>query len=494
MALPPAFAASALYDSLLQSALKRFLARATLELEASLTDSSISTLSIEPTDDPCELVLRWFGTRHILHVPRAQPFTAHELRVARAIGEVLSARYQSILDPSVLATRADLFQGLIEDRYVAAFLDRRPYRAGTERNRADRLANCIEVLRVAALSSYESHAISSGVLVLGDDAPHPRHQAARLYGQPLTAAKSFYRLCDGVRTVFLIGEDGLLLDIIDITHRAREIHPMMAITSPCPSAYRQHAAATLGTRDTCIVLSPSHEIKVFAEGALVFTFRNAEWHLLDVEAKYVQWLEAVGSRPIAEKLFQCALDMADARQGALLVVLRDAEAAGVAGRAHRSPRPPGTRPRRQRGAPAPAALSAARPHARGCRRDGADGAGQPGRRDRRRYAGPADRGWRHPDASARGGQRRLGVGRGPDDGGAGGRPVRRGPQGEYRRDDHVLRRSQPLEHLSQNRQEHRTQDNRNSAFPSRTGVVSIPEALSPVLRAPGFLCSCPEAG
>lgn len=327
MPVPPAFAASALYDSLLQGALQRFLARATLELEASLTDSDIRSLSIEPTDDPCELVLRWFGTRHILHVPRSQPFTAHELRVARAIGEVLAARYSAIFDSAVMAARADLFQGLIEDRYVAAFLDRRPYRAGAERNRADRLASCIEVLRVAALSSYESHAISSGVLVLGDDEPHRRHAMARMYGQPLTAVKSFYRLCDGLRTVFLIGEDGLLLDIIDITHRAREIHPMMAITSPCPSAYRQHAASTLGTRDTCIVLSPSHEIKVFAEGAHVFTFRNAEWHLLDVEAKYVQWLQAVGSRPIAEKLFQCALDMADARQGALLVVLRDTTAA-----------------------------------------------------------------------------------------------------------------------------------------------------------------------
>jgi hypothetical protein len=261
MPVPPAFAASALYDSLLQGALQRFLARATLELEASLTDSDIRSLAIEPTDDPCELVLRWFGTRHILHVPRSQPFTAHELRVARAIGEVLAARYSTIFDSAVMAARADLFQGLIEDRYVAAFLDRRPYRAGVERNRADRLAHCIEVLRVAALSSYESHAISSGVLVLGDDEPHARQGAARMYGQSLTAIKSFYRLCDGMRTVFLVGEDGLLLDIIDITHRAREIHPMMAITSPCPSAYRQHAASTLGTRDTCIVLSPSHEIK-----------------------------------------------------------------------------------------------------------------------------------------------------------------------------------------------------------------------------------------
>ncbi len=329
MPLPPAFAASALYDSLLQNALQRFLARATLEVEASLSESSTGTLAIEPTDDPSELVLRWFGTRHVLHVPRALPFTAHELRVARAIGEVLSARYRAIFDPATLAARGELFQGLIEDRYVAAFLDRRPYQAGAERTRADRLASVIEVLRVAALSSYESHAISSGALVLGEEAAHERRDDARLYGQPLTAAKSFYRLCDGVRTVFLVGADGLLLDIIDINRRARQVHPTMTVASPCPTTYRQHAAATLGTREACIVLTPSHEIKAFADGAHVFTFRNAQWHLIDVEAKYARWLQAVGSRHIAEKLFQCALDMAESRQGALLVVLRDRASAGA---------------------------------------------------------------------------------------------------------------------------------------------------------------------
>ena len=323
MALPPAFAASALYDSLLQSALKRFLARATLEVESAMSESSDGRLAMDPTDDPCEIVVRWFGTRHILHVPRDQPFTSHELRVARAIGEVLEARYAAIFDSSILAARADLFQGLIEDRYVAAFLEASSYQATVERSRADRLATCIEVLRVAALSSYENRPISSGVLCLGDTSGHPRHSTARLYGQPLTAVKSFYRLCDGLSTVFLVSEDGLLLDIVDISHRARDIHAFPAIGSPCATPYRQHAAATLGTKDTVIVLSPSHEIKVFAEGAHVFTFRNAAWHLLDVEAKYSQWLQMVGHRTLGERLFQAALDMADARQGALFVVLRD---------------------------------------------------------------------------------------------------------------------------------------------------------------------------
>lgn len=322
MALPPAFAASALYDSLLQSALKRFLARATLEVESALSESADGRLAMDPSDDPCEIVVRWFGTRHILHVPREQPFTEHELRMARAIGEVLEARYVAIFDSSILASRADLFQGLIEDRYVAAFLDARHYRATAERTRADRLATCIEVLRVAALSSYENRPISSGVLCLGEPTSMRRAGAARLYGQPLTSVKSFYRLCDGLNTVFLVGEDGLLLDVVDVSHRARDMHDIRPVGSPCATTYRDHAASTLGTRDTLVVLSPSHEIKVFAEGAHVFTFRNAAWHLLDIEAKYAQWLHAVGSRTIAERLFQAALDMSDARQGALFVVLR----------------------------------------------------------------------------------------------------------------------------------------------------------------------------
>ena len=72
----------------------------------------------------------------------------------------------------------------------------------------------------------------------------------------------------------------------------------------------------------CIVLSPSREIKVFAEGAQVFTFRNADWHLLDLQAKYVMWAAAVGRPALARRLFQTALDLADAREGALFVVLR----------------------------------------------------------------------------------------------------------------------------------------------------------------------------
>jgi hypothetical protein len=332
MTLPPVFAASALYDNLLQAALRQFFDRATFETVATPSLSSDGRLAIEPTGDPSALVVRWFGTRHVLNVPSLRPFTAHEVRLARAIGAVLAARYRAIFDPKQMVERGDLFRGAIEDRYVAAFLDEGVYSRplGTAQSRADLVANVIEVLRVAALSSYENRAISSGVLLLDTDgdpstAAPPDAQAYR-YSLTLTAVKSFYRVCDGVATMFLVNRDGFVLDIVNLEQWRRTHDPGAELEVTCPAPYRAHALATVGNRNICVVLSPNHEIKVFAEGVQMFTFSNARWHLLDLKAKYDLWTSAVGNPPLAERLFQAALDLADARQGALFVLLRDAPA------------------------------------------------------------------------------------------------------------------------------------------------------------------------
>jgi hypothetical protein len=331
MSVPPVFAASALYDNLLQAALRQFFDRATFEIEPTPSLSSDGRLAIEPTGDPSVLSIRWFGTRHVLHVPTRRPFTGHEVRLARAIGGVLAARYRAIFDPSQMLERGDLFRGAIEDRYVGAFLDPRAYgdKAYGEaaQARADLVATIIETLRVAAMSSYENRAISSGVLLLegDDDGRRARGTADEdryHYSQALTAIKSFYRLCDGLQTLFLVNRSGVVLDIVEIA-RYSEARPLRV---PCPTPYRSHAQATAGDGNLCIVLSPSHEIKIFAEGLHVFSFRNARWHLLDLQAKYEMWASSVGTRQLAERLFQTALDLADARQGALFVVLRDAAA------------------------------------------------------------------------------------------------------------------------------------------------------------------------
>ena len=207
--LPPALAVGALYDTFLQNALRQFFSRATFDTEPILSASSDGRLAIEASDDPCALVVRWFGTRYILRVPERRPFTEQETRFAKAIGSVLAARYRAILNPKLMIDRGELFRGAIEDRYVGAFLDNSSYEVSKGEPRADRIASAIEVLRVAALSSYENRPISTGVLLLGTEqdpaGPRPpRPPGAHYYTQALTGVKSFFRLVDGLRTMFLL--------------------------------------------------------------------------------------------------------------------------------------------------------------------------------------------------------------------------------------------------------------------------------------------------
>ena len=325
--LPPALLVGAHYDTFLQRALKRFFERATLETESVPSPSSDGRLSIEGTDDPCALTVRWFGNRYLLRAQPSRPFTTHEIRFARAIGSVLESRYRAILKPELMVERSGLFRGAIEDRYVGAFFDGTPYSPRADGGRSERVAEVLEMLRVAALSSYENKPIPTGVLLLeGDADPIGAYPAAERdwphYTGALTSIKSFFRLADGLRTVFLVARDGRLLDIVDIGRWGWASVGPGDVDVPCARAYAAHAAATRSGRHVCVVLSPSREIKVFSEGAQLFTFRNADWHLLDLQAKYVMWAAAVGRPALARRLFQTALDLADAREGALFVVLR----------------------------------------------------------------------------------------------------------------------------------------------------------------------------
>ena len=329
---------TSLFDNMLQSALRQFFDRATLDAEPSPSATSDAQLAIEPSANPLALIVRWFGTRYTLRVPGAWAFTAHEVRLARAIGAVLAARYHAIHNPRIIAERAGLFSGAIEDRYVGAFLDHRAYAMDAREARADRIASIIELLRVAALSSYENRPISTGVLLLGTDDDPTRPGAPAV--SPVTSLdslariKTFYRLADGVRTVFLASAEGRLLDIVDIDRWGNETDAHLHATReggrrqqtlhvPCAKPFQPHARATMQHGHVCVVLSPSREIKVFAEGAELFAFRGASWHLLDVHAKYRLWADAVGNEPLARRLFQTARDLADAREGALFLVARE---------------------------------------------------------------------------------------------------------------------------------------------------------------------------
>ena len=262
-----------------------------------------------------------------------------------------------------------------------------------------------------------------------------------------------------------------MLDIVEVCRYARPA----TLEVPGPATYRPHALATVGSGNICIVLSPSHEIKVFAEGAQVFSFRNARWHLLDIQAKYEMWAEAVGNRALAERLFQTALDLADAREGALFVVLRDrrgvAAAAGGAGR-------PARRDARlaERGAVAGATDAHAaradgdRARSRRPRRAGAhrrrDGHGPSGRL---LAVGAILLHTEPPEPHSN-----LGGGRRAHDRGDGGRPLRRRAEGERRRPDHLLRSAgADLGHLTQSTDVSRqSESSRQSASESTVRVDS----------------------
>ncbi len=332
MSITPDLGVGARYDSLLQSALRQFFDRAELDAQQTPASPSDSRMAIEPSANPAALIIRWFGTRYTLRVPGRWAFSAHEVRLAQVIGAVLAARYHAILNPRIIAERGDLFRGVIEDRYVGAFLDHKAYTIETREARADRIASVIELLRVAALSSYENRPISTGVLMLGtpDDPCRPGRlpgATAPSYSKQLTAIKSFHRLADGVNTVFLANSDCRLLDVVDIERWATHACRHQVLQVPCAKAYQAHARATLVGGHVCAVLSPSREIKIFAEGAEVFAFRGAAWHLLDLQAKFRLWADAVGDDGLALRLFQTALDLADAREGALFLVAREPEAA-----------------------------------------------------------------------------------------------------------------------------------------------------------------------
>jgi hypothetical protein len=328
MTLTPDLGVGARYDSLLQSALRQFFDRAALDAQQTPAASPDSRLAIEPSANPAALIIRWFGTRYTLRVPGRWAFSAHEVRLAQVIGSVLAARYHAILNPRIIAERGDLFRGVIEDRYVGAFLDHKAYTIETREARADRIASVIELLRVAALSSYENRPISTGVLLLSgmDDPCRPGRGVAATapsYSKQLTAIKSFHRLADGVNTVFLANAEGRLLDVVDIDRWATHVCHNQVLQVPCAKAFQAHARATLPAGHVCAVLSPSREIKIFAEGAEIFAFRGAAWHLLDLQAKFRLWADAVGDDALALRLFQTALDLADAREGALFLVARD---------------------------------------------------------------------------------------------------------------------------------------------------------------------------
>ncbi len=288
----------------------------------------------ENDDSPESVRVSLYGNWYRLSVPGNLRLGPCDRDLIRAIGRVMELHHQILFRRSRISL-LQLRRGMPEDHYIAACLDPSAYSAAA--TSPSRIAEAILTLRTMALSTYENRRVTTGAIIVGPGAgPGPvrlcttrqRSAQALNFGVELTSLKTVHRLCDGRRTLFLVDHQGKLADVVDIRHwaicQSRESddqEPTLSV--PCPRVYTFHALATRSGGHVCLVLSLNQEIKVFAAGVQAFVFAHGRWRVLDPESKYARWESAVGSPRLARVLFQTALDLAEERQGGLLVVVAD---------------------------------------------------------------------------------------------------------------------------------------------------------------------------
>lgn len=316
-----------LYQMFLRRTLEHFFPDGVMDVVGDRSfiewDSSPLEQNFRIEDDPDGLgvFVEWFRTRYAFQPGSPTPFLPSERRLIETILRALDLRFRGLFDAEA-AHRIDRFHYVLEDLIVADYLNpAEPYR----------IPAALEALRISSLSTYENRRVSSGVLLLGTDhdpaAPHRLNpEGAPRFNTRLTAIKGFHRLCDGVRTVYLVDSHGELFRAVDIHRWAELTQGGESLANPCPRDYVSHAKATRTGGHVCLILTPAQEIKVFARGTLAFAFSDARWRLLDIPTKFAAWREAVGesrSTDLAHRLFQAALNLSEDRKGALFVVLRD---------------------------------------------------------------------------------------------------------------------------------------------------------------------------
>ncbi|WP_240907218.1 diadenylate cyclase [Paludisphaera rhizosphaerae] len=318
-----------LYQSVMRRTLEHFFPDSILEIQGDRTiidgDVVMQEAPYRLIDDPDRLAIdiEWRGTRLTFQPGSPVPLFPAERRMIDVIVRALDFRFRALFDHEV-ADRVERFSYLTEDLIIADFLSTvGPFR----------IPAALEALRVAALSTYENKRVTTGALLLGT--PHDpttpgreNMQGAPQFNARLTAIKGFHRLCDGTRTVFVVDPQGELVRIADIAEWAERTQLQRPLAHLCPRPYQSHARATITGGHVCLVLTPQQEIKVFAEGELAFSFSDGRWRLLDIPNKFAVWREAVkrsSDGDLARRLFQAALNLSEARVGALLVVARDPE-------------------------------------------------------------------------------------------------------------------------------------------------------------------------
>jgi hypothetical protein len=326
----PASKVVGLYQMYLRRLLEHFFPDGILDLASDRSFIHVDALAegerflIADDPDGLGVEIEWLRTRYLFQPGSPTPFLPAQRKLIEVIVRVIDHRFLALFDPEAVH-RAEMFQYAFEDFIVTEYL---------APPNAVRVPAALEALRVAALSTYENRRVSTGALLLGTDNDPAlpawiNPSGAPRYSVRLTAIKGFHRLCDGIRTVYVVDSAGDLGRAVDIGRWADAAQGDVPLASPCPRAYVQHARATLNGDHVVLVLTPSQEIKVFAEGTLAFSFSDARWRLLDIPTKFGSWCKAVGAASCSElaaRIFQAALNLGEDRKGALFVVLRDPQA------------------------------------------------------------------------------------------------------------------------------------------------------------------------
>ncbi len=318
-----------LYQLLLKRNLEHFFPDATIEPAGDRSMIRLAddggparpNFTVEPDPAGLGVDLEWLGTRYSFNPGSPSPFLASERRLIAATLAVMDRRFRALYDRAAVQHTA-AFEYAAEDQIVAEYL-------GTPDSW--RVPVALEALRVAALSSYENRRVSTGAILLGTDGDpavpgRANPPGAPRYNARLAAIKSFHRVCDGVRTVYVVDRAGDLAWPVEVSRWADAVQGPGAPEVPCPREFVGHAKATAAGGHVVVILTPAQEIKVFAEGRLRFAYSDARWRLLDIPSKFAAWIQAVGpTRPpgFAERIFRAALNLSEQRRGALFVLLRD---------------------------------------------------------------------------------------------------------------------------------------------------------------------------
>jgi hypothetical protein len=316
-----------LYQMLLRRALEHFFPDARLEPAGDRSFIRVegpagrSHYRIDDDPDGLGVALEWFRTPYLVRPGNPIPFRNAERRLIEATARLLDRRFRAMFEPEPIL-HEELFHYAIEDLIIAEDLGAPD---------PIRMPAALEVLRVAALSTYENRRVSSGVLLLGTELAPAEPARANLPGAPpynvrMPALKTLHRLCDGLRTLLIVDRRGEVAWPVDIARWADQVQGDGAVAVPCPRLYADHARATRTGGHVAIVLTPAQEIKVFAGGAWAYAFSDARWRLMDIPSKFDAWCRALGrSEPpdLASRIFRAALNLGEDRKGALFVVLRN---------------------------------------------------------------------------------------------------------------------------------------------------------------------------